>query len=108
VDAGPNARKGLIDQWMQLPQYADKMQTFFQLSFQQTQVTAADFADQSYPRPIDINGATAAVLTQTAKESFARTALQLVGEGKPFTDTLTTNRFMMTPALMELYAWLDE
>lgn len=108
VENDPNALKGLIDQWMKLPQYADKMQTFFELSFQQTQVTAADFADQSYPRPIDINGATAAVLAQNAKESFARTALQLMTEGKPFTDTLTTNRFMLTPALMELYAWLDE
>src|SRR5581483_4800273 len=86
----------------------DKMQTFFELSFQQTQVTAADFSDQSYPRPIDINQPTAAVLAQNAKESFARTALQLMNEGRPFTDTLTTNRFMLTPALMELYAWLDE
>jgi hypothetical protein len=30
-----------------------------------------------------------------------------MSEGKPFTETLTTNRFMLTPALMELYAWLD-
>src|SRR5258708_8857357 len=47
VDADPSALRGLIDQWMQLPQYPSKMQTFFELAFQQTQVTIADFSDQS-------------------------------------------------------------
>jgi len=41
------------------------------------------------------------------RESFARTALQLVQKGKPFTSTLTTRRFMLTPRLMMLYAYLD-
>ncbi|HEY2510346.1 MAG TPA: hypothetical protein VGI39_05810, partial [Polyangiaceae bacterium] len=40
-------------------------------------------------------------------ESFARTVLELNTEGRPLTDSMTTQRFMMTPALMEFYAFLD-
>ncbi len=41
------------------------------------------------------------------KESFARTALELVSEGRPFTDILTTDRFMMTTALKSLYMQIE-
>jgi hypothetical protein len=97
----------LIDGWMQLPEYTQKMQVFFGLAFQQTQITANDLADQSYPRQIDANASTRTALTQNVKESFARTVIELVSEGAPFTETMTTHRFMLTPALMELYAFLD-
>src|ERR1700748_1247502 len=35
----PTALGGLIKQWMALPQYQQKMLVFFQLAFQQTQIT---------------------------------------------------------------------
>jgi hypothetical protein len=107
VEADPTQLKGLIDGWMALPQYSQKMMTFFELAFQQTQVSIIDFADQTYPRPADANGSTAPLLVQNARESFARTVLGLITEGRPFTEAMTTQRFMMTPALMELYAYLD-
>jgi hypothetical protein len=107
VAADPSQLKGLIDTWMSLPQYTQKMLTFFELAFQQTQVSITDFADQAYPGQADINGATQPLLVQNAKESFARTVLELDAEGRPLTDALTTQTFMMTPALMELYAFLD-
>ncbi len=107
VQADPTKLAELIDGWMKLPQYQTKMQRFFDLAFQQTQVSAIDFAQQVLPRTIDPNGPTQPLLVQNAKESFARTALALVTEGKPFTETMTTQRFMMTPALMELYSFLD-
>src|SRR5262249_31894749 len=68
---------------------------------------AIDLADQAYPRQIDINRATQTLLVQNVRESFARTALELIAEGRPLTETVTTTRFMMTPALMELYGFLD-
>jgi hypothetical protein len=107
VKADPSKLKDLIDGWMKLPQYADKMRVFFELAFQQTQVTLADFADQTYPRQSDVSPFTGPLLLQNAKESFARTVLELIDEGRPFTDVTTTERFMMTPGLMEFYAFLD-
>jgi hypothetical protein len=107
VVADPTQLKTLIDQWMTLPQYTAKMQVFFELAFQQTQVSSVDFADQAFPKQIDINGKTAPLIVQNAIESFSRTMLQLISQGSPLTDGMTTQSFMMTPALMELYAFLD-
>ncbi len=107
VEADPKALAGLIDGWMKLPQYEEKMRVFFELAFQQTQVSIADFADQTFPHPADINGSTVPNLTQNLRESFARTVLELSKEGRPLTEAMTTTRFMMTPALMELYGFLD-
>jgi len=97
----------LIDQWMTLPEYQQKMQVFFELAFQQTQVSITDFSDQAYPRQADVNGSTAPLLVQNATESFARTMVALTSSGRPLTDAMTTQSFMMTPALMELYAFFD-
>jgi hypothetical protein len=107
VEADPSRLKGLIEGWMALPQYQEKMLTFFELAFQQTQISIVDFADQAYPRQADISPFTAPLLVQNAKESFARTALALAAEGRPLTDAMSTQRLMMTPALMELYAFFD-
>jgi hypothetical protein len=107
VEADPSQLGTLVDGWMRLPQYQAKMLRFFELAFQQTQVTIADFADQSYPHASDINATTAPLLVQNATESFARTVLELIAEGRPFTEAMTTTRFMMTPGLMEYYAFLD-
>ena len=92
---------------MQLPQYTTKMQRFFELAFQQTQVTSADFADQAYPKQIDVNATTTPLLLQNLQESFARTMLALIAAGQPLTAATTTKQLMMTTALKELYAFLD-
>jgi hypothetical protein len=107
VTADPTALKTLIDGWMQLPSYQQKMQRFFELAFQQTQISFSDFADQSYPKQIVINSTTRPLLVQNAQESFARTVLKLIAEGRPLTEAATTQRFMMTTALKEMYAFLD-
>ena len=46
-------------------------------------------------------------LVQNLQDSFAFTAWQLVKEGRPFTETLTTNRFRMTTALKSLYVQIE-
>jgi hypothetical protein len=107
VDADPGALGTLVDGWMQLPQYQQKMLRFFQLAFQQTQVTATDFADQAYPKQIGINPTTIPQLTQNAQESFARTMIALLSQGQPLTAGMTTQQLMMTTAMKELYAFLD-
>jgi hypothetical protein len=107
VSADPAQLKTLIDGWMTLPQYTQKMLTFFELAFQQTQIGVVDFNDQTFPRQAIVNSSLAPLFLQNSRESFARTVLELAAEGRPFTETMTTQRLMMTPALMEFYAFLD-
>ena len=106
VAADPKALGGLIDGWMKLPEYQQKMMVFFELAFQQTQITAADFVDLVPPNGLG-GGRAIPLLVQNVRESFARTVLALTAEGRPLTDAFTTHKLMMTPALMELYAFLD-
>jgi hypothetical protein len=107
VAGDPTQLEPLITGWMQLPQYTQKMQRFFELAFQQTQVTSADYADQFYPKQIDVNNTTTPLILQNLEESFARTMLALIAGGQPLTVATTTNQLMMTTALKELYAFLD-
>jgi hypothetical protein len=107
VTADPTQLKTLINQWMLLPEYTAKMQVFFELAYQQTQVSVTDFADQTFPKQMDTNGTTTPLIVQNAIESFSRTMLQLISQGAPLNQAMTTQSFMMTPALMELYAFLD-
>jgi hypothetical protein len=106
VQADPTQLGPLIDGWMKLPEYQTKMMRFFELAFQQTQVTITDYSDQSLVQTA-YNGYTSPALVQNLSESFARTMLELDSEGKPFTTAMTTQTFMMTPAMMELYAFYD-
>ena len=108
VQTDPKQLGSLIDGWMKLPMYRSKLQTFFELAFQQTQISINDLADQSYPRQVDLNGSTRPLLLSNVRESFARTVLQLMDEGRPFTEVVTTRRFMMTPALLELYGFFGQ
>ena len=105
VVADPNALSHLIDTWMAMPEYDAKMMVFFELAFQQTQITAVDFNDQIPKTGLQVGRFPQ--LLQNIRESFARTALELAHEGQPLTASFGTNRLMMTPALMELYAFLD-
>ena len=107
VQGDPTQLGALIDGWMQLPQYTAKMLRFFELAFQQTQVTYADYADMFYPQQIDINATTVPLLLKDLQESFARTMLALIAQGQPLTAGTTTTQLMMTTALKELYALLD-
>ena len=106
VTADPSKLGGLIDGWMQLPQYQQKMMVFFELAFQQTQINALDFVDIVPPNGLGV-GRAIPLLVQNTRESFARTVLELTRQGRPLTDAFTTHQLMMTPALMELYAFLD-
>ena len=107
VTADPTQLKALIQGWMALPSYTQKMTRFFELAFQQTQISTADFADQGYPRQIVLNSTVTPLLMQNLQESFARTVLALIAAGKPLSEAMTTQTFMMTTALKELYAFLD-
>lgn len=110
VAANPAALASLIDTWTTSPNtvasYRAKLLVFFELAFQQTQITTTDFTEM-IPEGAGIgNSPQTPLLLQNVKESFARTAMALATSG-PLTATLTTHQIMMTPPLMELYAFLD-
>jgi hypothetical protein len=118
LDGQEAALKTLIDGWMKVPDpnntegmtyFQEKMLVFFKLAFQQTQVAATDFSQQVLggQGSVDTNPTYTNLLVQNLTESFARTMIALTGEGKPLNSAMTTTSFMMTPALMELYAFLD-
>jgi len=111
----------LIDTWMNdpgfQPRFQDKMIFFFRNAFQQTSFSPLDdFKPQLLQNggfdfgPI---GASAvgddafARLVQNLQDSFALTAWQIVASGQPFTNVLTTNKFMMTTALKSLYLQIE-
>jgi hypothetical protein len=116
---GAAALQELVSTWMTDPNIQPavqaKMVGFFRNMFQQSGfIPTEDFklqllqnggfdfgntrnvGDDAFPR-----------LVQNLQDSFALTAWQLVKEGRPFTETLTTNRFRMTTALKSLYIQIE-
>jgi hypothetical protein len=106
VVADPTALPSLIDTWMALPQYQQKMTVFFELAFQQTQISEANFVDIAPPNGLG-NGRQIPLLVQNATESFARTVFDSTTHGAALTDSFTTKQLWMTPALMQLYAYFE-
>jgi hypothetical protein len=99
------------------PLFRDKMIVFFRNSFQQTGFTPTeDFKMQLLQNggfdfgPFGTNAVgddAFARLVQNIQDSFAMTAWQLVTEGRPFSETLTTQRFMLTTGLKSLYLQIE-
>jgi hypothetical protein len=112
VTADPTQLGALVDQWMKMPAYATKMQRFFELAFQQTQVGVGDFVDQTFPMqiaPADNNNPPGQdmKLSQNLQESFARTMVAFAAQGTPFNQAMSTNQLMMTTAMKAYYAMAD-
>lgn len=110
----PGGLKTLIATWMGTPEFQEKMILFFQNTFQQSQLAVLDFEFQLRKRPgafdlaYDIFGDSAyPTLFKNMKESFARTAIEFVSKGRPMSDLLTTDEFMMTTALKSLYMQVE-
>jgi hypothetical protein len=103
VKADASALSGLVTTWMQLPQYTAKMELFFADAFQQSGAQAIGFVtqlDDGSISPFD-------ELLQNFRVSFAKTVTQLIADGQPFTQSVTTTRYMMTTAMMQYYAYAD-
>ncbi len=106
VESDAAALGPLVDGWMQFPEYSIKMRRFFELAFQQSQITSNDFLGQMLAQ-VGLNDTTTPLLLQNVQESFARTMVELTSQGHPLTEAMTTQNLMMTTALKELYGFLD-
>jgi len=111
---GAAGLRTLITDWMAQPAFKEKMLFFFRGAFQQQGFVATeDFKMQLLTNGgFDIN--TGALgddafprLVQNLEDSFALTAWQLIADGRPFTEVLTTQKFMMTTGLKSLYAQIE-
>ena len=88
---------------------------FFRNAFQQAGFVATeDFKMQLLTNGGFDFGTTSAIgddafarLVQNLEDSFALTAWQIVTDGSPFTDVLTTKKFVMTTGLKSLYAQIE-
>lgn len=108
VVADPAALRGLIDGWMELPQFKEKMVGFFRNAFQQNNASL-NFLTASVNLDIDtVSADFRARIDRAMKDSFALTAWELVKEGRPLTEAVTTNRQMLNPPLMSLMSYIDE
>jgi hypothetical protein len=103
VTADPTALKAMVDAWFVKPEAQAKLGNFFSKAFQQTQISYSDFSDQ-----LSVDNGTALAMFAQAQESMSRTALKVIADAKPFTDTVTTHTFQMTPTLMSFYLALDQ
>jgi hypothetical protein len=102
VMVDPAALRGLIDTWMATPEFQLRLHRFFQNSFQQVQVNSASFFEQFNENIINTR------LLANLLDSFALTALQQTfREDRPFTQTVTTDSYMLTPPLATFLAYLD-
>lgn len=104
--ADPKALAGLIDQWMMTPEYDAKMLEYFKLAFQQTQITKDSLTDM-LGEGIQGDGSIAKLM-KSVQESYPRTVLEQIKQGKPFTDVVTSNQYMLNPPLMALMAFHDQ
>lgn len=105
--------KDFIDVWIRTPQGQAKLQDFFATSFQQTGVGRAEFFDQfaasQIPMGIFKDGpGVQNTMIQQFEESFARTVMHMIEQGRPFHEVNTTRSFMMTSAMMFLLAYHDD
>lgn len=102
VTQDPKALPRLIDGWMADPALTLRMLRFFGNAFQQLNLSGQSLIDQA--PDLQPNGR----LLANVQLSFPLTAWQLsFVEGRPFTEVLTTDRFMMTPPLATLLSFMD-
>jgi hypothetical protein len=104
---GRDAIRTLIDGWMETPQYREKMLDFWRRAFQQTQLDAGDLDDQLKLASANVKSADQQRMLAAVEQSFARTVMALVDDHRPFTETVTTTRFMMNLPMMVALAYMD-
>ncbi len=110
----PETLRSMVGGWIETPHGKRKLQEFFATAFQQDSFEDEGLARQlgesslAYGNVADQPQRAAPLLVENLRQSFGRTALRLMEEGRSFGEVATTRRFMMTTAMMIAYAFNDE
>lgn len=115
LSADPTRLRAMIDGWLAMPEAEPVLTRFFMTAFQQTggdRVSLFNLLGRSASATGFFNGPRSPnadeMLNANFAESFARTVVQLVEEGRPFSEVLTTDELMMTTAQMAFLAFTDD
>lgn len=108
IRAYPNALHALVAQWTETDAFRVKMLDFFTVTFHQEQVTRNNIVSQIRAADATGNFEPRTELYANLTESFARTAWNIVEQGRPFTEVATTRRWMMTTAMMSFLVATDD
>jgi hypothetical protein len=115
LEGDPAALKGMIQGWLALPETDTVLERFFMTAFQQTSADTATFfyllgrsgtVTGFYENPRSPSADE--MMNQSFGESFARTMVGNVHDGRPFSDALTTDELMLTTAQMAFLAFIDD
>lgn len=101
VMADPEALHGLIATWVESEPFRGKMGMFLTGALQQSQGGARDeYASQVNNDDGIQNFRPPAELYRNLDESFTRTALSIIDEGRPWSEIASTRTWMMTTAML--------
>jgi hypothetical protein len=115
LESDPTALRSMIPGWLEQPEAEQVLERFFMTAFQQTGGDTSTFfyllgrsgtVTGFYEDPRSPSADE--MLNAAFSESFARTLIPLVREGRPFSEVLTTDTFMMTTAMMAFLAFTDD
>ena len=104
VEQDPNGLGALVDTWMATDAFKARLLTFYGAAFQQTDVGIVDL--NSWPAS-PTAGWWSSMMANAARSSFPLTVESIVENGEPFTNVLTTQSYMVTPALLAVYLFID-
>jgi hypothetical protein len=101
VAADAGSLRGLVAGWLQTPEFTPKLADFLRVALQQKLVGSLN-SQFNVLRGNKLNA-----LKENLQESFVRTATAIVQDGRPFTEVLTTRRWMVTTATLAALAYLE-
>ncbi len=113
LEQDPSNMQDLVREWMAAPEAEPKLLKFFINAFQQTGFTADQWADQYAVGTLQMgrfaDGRNVEDLfMRSLEESFARTMVEHVRQGRPFNESATTQSFMMNSAMVFALAFQDD
>jgi hypothetical protein len=101
VEGDSAALRGLIATWLETPEFSAKLGDFLRVALQQKLVTTLN-------TQFDVlRGNKLNALRDNLQESFVRTAVDIVQQGRPFTEVLTTRRWAVTTATLSALSYLE-
>jgi hypothetical protein len=107
--ADPESLRTMIDGWMATPEYEARALDLFRQLLQQSADTTnlSEFLDLNQNRVDAMEDRSNNRLVRSLEDSFAYTALDIVKDGRPFTEIVTTRTFQLNVPLMTMLAYLD-